>query len=280
MKKQFSVLVLLAAIVFALASTGFASSASSAPSIMWSKTYIGSGLLEIDSLLQTGEGGFLLAGTTSNGLSQPTYIELMKLDSSGNIEWNKTYPGIGNHYSKWLIPTNDGMYALAGEALSENPSQIGFWLAKIDTSGNLKWNKTYIGNGLSYAVSLVQTNDGGYALTGPTNLTPTSPAGLFDIWLVKTDSSGNQQWAKTVGEGIVNSVIQTSDNGYALTGYTEVGKVGASSDFLLIKTSPSGQVEWNKTYGSQDKDFAASVVQQMTAATLWEVQCGNVATAD
>ncbi len=279
-KKQVCVMVLSAAIVLVLASTGYAG-ALNAPSIVWSKNFSGSGLLEVDSLLQTADSGFLLAGTTSSGTAQPTYIELVKVDASGNIEWNKTYEGVGNHFTKWLIPTSDGNYAIAGEALAEKPSQTGFWLTKIDQTGNIKWTKTYLGDGLSYAVSLVQTSDGGYALTGQTNLTPTSSAGSFSIWLVKTDASGNQQWAKTVGAGTVNSIIQTSDNGFALTGYAEDG---SNSDFLLIKTSPTGEVQWNKTYGSQDKDFAASVVQTSDdgyalGGSMWQRSIGGLSVA-
>ena len=85
-RKKFFTLFFSAVIVLALGLTGFTNGASTAPSITWSRTYTGSGLLEVDSLLQTGDGGFLLAGTTSNGPSQPTYIELVKVDSLGNID--------------------------------------------------------------------------------------------------------------------------------------------------------------------------------------------------
>ena len=227
-------------------------------SITWNHTYAGSNLLEVDSIIQTADGGYLLGGTTSTSPGTVTKIEVVKVDSSGNLQWNKTYEGIGNHYSKWLIQTSDGEYALAGEYLSAGQNEIGFWLAKIDTDGNIRWTKTYIGEGFSWAVSLTQTSDGGYALTGPTNVTSTSPAGDMDIWLVKTDSLGNQQWSKTLGDGMVNSVIQTSDGGYALTGYMYIDN---SPDYLLIKTSSTGDMQWTKTYGSEDKDVAYTVVQ-------------------
>jgi hypothetical protein len=99
-RKKFFTLFFSAVIVLALGLTGFTSDASTAPSITWNRTNIGSNLLEVDSLLQTGDSGFLLAGTTSSGPSQPTYIELVKVNSLGNVQWNKTYEGMSTHFSK------------------------------------------------------------------------------------------------------------------------------------------------------------------------------------
>jgi hypothetical protein len=254
-RKQFFTLFFSAVIVLALGSTGFTSDASTAPSITWSRTNIGSNLLEVDSLLQTGDGGFLLAGTTSSGPSQPTYIELVKVDSLGNVQWNKTYEGISTHFSKWLIQTSDGNYAIAGEYVLVSQEKVGFWFAKLNPNGDIIWTKTYFGEGFGWAESLVQTSDGGYALVGPTHADTHIIVGEKDIWLLKTDSLGNQQWAKTVGTGNANSIVQTADGGYALAVYS------TSAYFQLIKTSSTGTVEWSKTFGNQDKATASSVVQ-------------------
>jgi hypothetical protein len=225
--------------------------ASVTPSITWNCTYVGSGLLEVDSVIQTVDGGFLLGGTTSTGPGQPTDIELVKVDSSGNLQWNKTYDAVGNHFSKWLIPTGDGAYALAGEYGGD------FWLAKIDDSGNILWNQTYSGIGFSWATSLTETSDGGYALTGQTNFATDTGGGVASssVLLVKTDALGHEQWSKTLGYGAVNSVIQISDGGYAVAG------TNSQPDFFLTKTDSAGGFKWSKTYGSQDEDVGSSVVQ-------------------
>jgi hypothetical protein len=222
-----------------LISAASSTDASVVPSIAWNQTYTGGGLLEVDSVVQTTDG-FLLGCTTL------TEIGLVKVDALGNMLWNKTYDAIGSHLSKWLVQTEDGAYAVAGQYEGD------FWLAKIDDNGNLMWNHTYKGEGFSSAVALTQTNDGGFALVGQTALV--GPTGL--IWLVKTDASGNEQWNKTLGVGVVVSIIQTSDGGYALS-----GGVNNPSDYLLIKTDSAGEVLWTKTYGSQDKDFSNSIVQ-------------------
>jgi hypothetical protein len=254
-RKKFFTLFFSAVIVLALGLTGFTSDASTAPSITWSRTNIGSNLLEVDSLLQTGDGGFLLAGTTSSGPSQPTYIELVKVDSLGNVQWNKTYEGISTHFSKWLIQTSDGNYAIAGEYVLVSQEKVGFWFAKLNPNGDIIWTKTYFGEGFGWAESLVQTSDGGYALVGPTHADTHIIVGEMDIWLLKTDPLGNQQWAKTVGTGNANSIVQTVDGGYALAVYS------TSAYFQLIKTSSTGTIEWSKTFGNQDKATASSVVQ-------------------
>jgi hypothetical protein len=232
-----------------------ATAASTVWSVTWNRTYTASDMHEVDSIVQTSDGGYLLGGTTSPLPGTATNIEVVKVDSSGNIEWNKTYEGIGNHFSKWLIQTSDGNYALAGEYIGASQNEVGFWLAKINLNSDVLWTKTYIGEAFSWAVTLVQTSDGGYALSGSTNARLTTAAGNMDIWLLKTDPLGNQQWAKTVGNGRANSIIQTADQGYALAGYVD------SLDYLLIKTNSTGDVQFRKTFGSQDIDSASSVVQ-------------------
>ncbi len=220
-------------------------------SLAWNQTYTQSNLMEVDSVLQTPDGGYLLGGTSGIG----SKIAILKVNSSGNLVWNKTYDGVGNHLSKWLIPTSDGNYAIAGQ------SGGGFWLAKIDADGNLLWAQSYIGNGFSWATSLVQTSDGGYALIGQTGSSlgqsqSSSTNAMGVVWLLRTDSLGNKQWNSTLGQGVAWSVVQNSGGGFAIA-----GTLGSSlPDWLLISTDSSGNLIFNKTYGSQDDDVCYCVV--------------------
>ena len=224
-------------------------STSTVWSITWNRTYTASNIIEVDSVLQTLDSGYLLGGT-SRGTSK---IVIFKVDSSGNLLWNKTYDGVGNHLSKWLIPTNDGNYAIAGQYGG------GFWLAKVDEDGNVLWNQTYIGNGFSWATSLTETSDGGYALVGQTGsslgqIHSSSIDAMGVVWILKTDDFGVEQWNNTLGLGVVWSVVQKNDGGFAVAGTL-------TSDYLLMTTSSTGGLQWNKTYGSQDNDVCYSVVQ-------------------
>jgi len=255
MRKKFLTLFFLAITFLSLGLNGFTNCASASPSIAWSQTYTNSNLRGIDTLLQTKDGGFLLAGKTSSGPSQPTYIELVKVDSLGNVQWNRTYEGTGLPMDNCLVQTDDGNYAVAGEYIFTSQQKVGFWLSKINANGDIIWSKTYFGEGFGWAEVLMQTDDGGYALIGPTHADTHIITGEMDIWLLKTDASGNQQWAKTVGTGFAHSVVQTTDGGYALAGYS------TSANFQLIKTNSTGTVEWSKNFGNEDKATASSVVQ-------------------
>jgi hypothetical protein len=122
------------------------------------------------------------------------------------------------------------------------------------------WSRTYGGTDWDSGYSVVQTEDGGYAIAGRTN---SFGAGSADAWLVKTDADGITQWNQTYGgtnSEFGRSVAQTSDGGYAIAGYT--GSFGAGSeDFWLVKTNATGNMQWNQTYGGTETDYGFSVAQ-------------------
>ena len=229
--------------------------ADSSGNQLWSKTYGGAVRDEAYSLVQTGDGGYAVAGFTESFGFGGNGVWLVKTDASGNIEWNRTYGG-GKAYS--LVQTSDGGYALAGSIVSPSYGN-DFYLLKTDADGNEQWNNTYRRtNAGEFAYSLVQTSDGGYALAGATTLS--GPPAYPDFWLVKTNASGNMEWNNNYGgDGMVESMVQTSDRGYLLAGYTVTDSNG--SDFWLVKTDASGNMEWNKKYGGDSSEHAYSLIQ-------------------
>ncbi|MEO0146616.1 MAG: T9SS type A sorting domain-containing protein, partial [candidate division WOR-3 bacterium] len=152
---------------------------------------------------------------------------------------------LGVAYS--VIPTSDNCFAIAGSVAGD------IYLLKIDASGNPLWAKRY-GNGgvpYEYAYSLIQTSDGGFAIAG---YTESFGAGDQDFFVVKTDPSGNMEWARTFGSetlDIAYSIVQTPDGGYAISGYT-LGFGTLGSDFLIIRLNASGNLLWAKTVGITD----------------------------
>ena len=124
----------------------------------------------------------------------------------------------------------------------------------------MQWNQTYGGAGNDQSYSIVQTIDGGYAVTG---YTYSYGSGNSDVWLVKTDSSGVMQWNQTYGGADHEwgySLLQISDGGYAIVGSTESYGAG-SFDFWLIKTDAGGIMQWSKTYGGTGWDEGYSAVE-------------------
>jgi len=232
----------------------------SSGNMQWNKTYGGLGSDVAWSVIQTGDGGYAIGGETSSYGAGSVDSWLIKTDSSGNAQWNKTYGGTNLDTCRSLIKTSDGGYALVGYTNSYGAGNLDFWLVKTDSSGNAQWNKTYGGTNYDIACSVVQTIGGGYAIAGYTN---SYGVGSDDFWLVKTDSAGNAQWNKTYGGAGYDdawSVIQTIDEGYALTGYTDSYGAG-STDVWLVKTNSIGNMLWNVTYGGITVDAAYSIVK-------------------
>ncbi|MCW4019065.1 MAG: hypothetical protein NWF00_10380 [Candidatus Bathyarchaeota archaeon] len=225
-------------------------SASMTPSIIWSRTYVESNLESVWIVIQAADGGFLLGGLRPPNNSTPG-IGLLKVDSLGNPIWNKTYLGATGIFGKWLIQTSDGGYAFAGQ-------QAGSCLlVKVDNEGNMQWNQTYNGTGIGAASAIAQTEDCGYVVTGNSRI-PTENGTSF-IWLFKTDVLGNEQWNSTLGEGDADSVIQTSDDGYALTRHTTkllLSKGEIENDCWLIKMDLNGTMQWSQRYPDFGRVYA------------------------
>jgi predicted secreted protein len=210
--------------------------ANATGTMQWSRTYGGTGIDVARDVIQTIDGGYALAGYTWSLGAGMADFWLVKTDASGIVEWNKTYGETADDAAYSMVQTIDGGYALAGDTYSFGAGGVDFWLVKTDASGIMEWNKTHGGTRDDYTLSMVRTDDGGYAQAG---YTYSYGAGAKpDFWLVKTDSAGNMQWTKTHGgtdDDRAYSVVQTTDGGYALAG--PINSFGAgSSDFWLVKT--------------------------------------------
>jgi hypothetical protein len=211
--------------------------------MQWNKKYRGSdsgwGFECVNSVIQTDDGGFALAGWTDSGMgARGRDFWLFKTDSEGNVQWNKTYGGAGDERARWAIVTSDGGYALAGYTNSTGAGKYDFWLVRTDSDGTMMWNRTYGGAGSEFGRCVVETLDGGYALVGATT---SFAAGLYDYWMVRTDLNGNMYWNMTYGGTAYEDaigVILTSDCGYFLTGYTTPYVGSGRADCWLMKLRP------------------------------------------
>jgi hypothetical protein len=163
--------------------------------MQWNQTYGGTGMEYGQCLEQTSDGGYALACITTSFGAGSMDCWLVKIDSSGNMQWNQTYGGTGSDGPTHFIQTTDG-YAIVG--FTTNSSNQDAVLFKTNLAGNLQWNHTYGGSGTEIAYALLQTSDDGYLLTINTN---SYGAGNNDIWLVKTDGLG------VVPEGLAIGVI-------------------------------------------------------------------------
>jgi hypothetical protein len=226
----------------------------------WNQTYEGAGDDFAYSVVQTTDGGYVVAGGTCSSVYGQSDVYLVKTDSTGNMEWNQTYGGAGSDWANSVVQTGDGGYALAGCTHSYGAGSRDVWLVKTDSDGDIVWNQTYGGTEMDWGYSVVPTSDGGYAIAGYTD---SFDAGGHDFWLIKADSAGNMMWNQTYGgtqKEEAYSMVQTSDGGYALAGWTNSSRTG-SHDFWLVKTDSLGNMEWNQTFGGTLSDLAYAVVQ-------------------
>ena len=234
---------------------------------LWQKTYGGTGDEEGCSVQQTSDGGYIIVGYTTPLGSGGSYIYLVKTDASGTQLWQKTYGGTSEEFGFSVQQTSDGGYIIVGSlskiAGYSNLSDVGnsdVYILKTDASGNQIWQRTFGGAGSDAGFSIRQTSDGGYIIAGRTN---SFGIGRNDVYLVKTDASGNQIWQRTYGgkgDDVGYSVQQTSDGGYIVAGYTNSFGAGGY-DVYLVKTDASGNQIWQRTFGGAGNDEGWSVQQ-------------------
>lgn len=184
--------------------------------LVWSKTYGGPSTDNSCAVQQTSDLGFIVAGKYSIS-GGATNIYLIKTDINGDTLWTRNIGGAGSEYATSIQQCNDGGYIITGATGSFSP--FGVYLVKTNSNGIPLWSKIYGPGGVAYSIQ--QTFDKGFILTGKS---PSSfGAGFGDLYLIKTDSVGNMNWAKTYGGASMDegySVNQTLDSGYVFAGFS------------------------------------------------------------
>ncbi len=261
-------------------------STNAQPSIHWTRAYGGSAYDMANSVLQTPDGGYIVGGSTQSFFGDVTDNHggvdywVVKLSSTGTIQWQRTYGGKGDEWLYSLVQTSDGGFILAGTSDSASGDvsairghgQNDYWIVKISSTGALEWEKSYGGTLGDFANSIQQTSDGGYIVAGHSNSNDgdiTSSRGDFDGWVVKLSATGALQWQKSYGgsgDDKAYTIIKTSEGGYIISGQSTstngdaTGNHGAY-DIWVVKISALGSVEWHKCYGGSANEFEFDIKQ-------------------
>ena len=157
---------------------------------------------------------------------------VVKLDATGNIQWQKSLGGSNNDIAQSIHTTSDGGYVVAGYSQSIDGNSFGnhgsydCWVVKLDAAGNIQWQKSLGGLSDDVAQSINTTSDRGYIIAGYSSSNDgevTGNHGAQDYWVVKIDAIGNLQWQKSLGgssSDVAYAILNTSDSGYILAGYS------------------------------------------------------------
>lgn len=264
---------------------------------LWWNVY---GRASCESVIPTADGGYVLAGTARRPGTRNDDFYLVKTDSIGAQQWSNIYDKEKRQICRTAIQTDDGGYALAGVTSSFSRSgripdredfkrsiwdQDGKWLSlrkkkrrstniedfylvRTDAKGNLLWSGSYGCEGWDQmcCYSLVQTEDGGFALAGKIN--PSNYVSHGELYLVRTDSLGNELWSQWYGgkkheEG--SSIILMADGGFVLAGSTSSFNVSKGGkpvrEYYLVRTDSDGVEIWFGTYGGAGYSSCNSVIQ-------------------
>ncbi len=212
--------------------------------IIWSATFGDPNEYDAaHSVQQTSDGGYIITGFTNSYGAELGDALLIKLNATGSTQWIQTLGGADNDAGYCVQQTSDGGYIIAGETSSYTDSG-DVYLVKTDSSGNEQWHKTFGGNEWDGAYCVDQTTDGGYIISGYYGYEDWTN----DVYLIKTDSLGNEEWTKYFGGTDLDEgycVQQTSDGGYFVTGYS-ADPVNYDPDVYLIKTDVTGNMQWNQ----------------------------------
>ncbi|RPH94570.1 T9SS C-terminal target domain-containing protein [candidate division KSB1 bacterium] len=227
---------------------------------LWTRTYGGSSEDRAVSVQQTTDGGYIAAGYTQCFGAGYYDFYLIKTNALGDTLWTRTYGGSEGEFAYSIQQTDDDGFIVAGLTNSFGAGFNDFYLVKTNSSGDTLWTRTYGGTGYEIANSVQQTDDGGYIAAGETKVTSAARSNIF---LAKTNGSGDQLWTRTYGENSDDrawSVQQAEDGGYIVAGMTQ--SFGANwGDFFLGKMNSQGDSLWMRTYGGTNWDEAYSVQQ-------------------
>jgi len=220
---------------------------------LWTRSYGGAKPDYPNSILATSDGNYLVVGYTQSFGGGDYDVYLLKVKPSGDTLWTKKYGTWGNEQGNEIVATSDGNYMIVGVSKNTGTSNHNAMLIKISPSGNMIWTKHYGGAAYEAGLSVKQCNDGGYIMTGQTF---SYGNGGGDVYLVKTNASGDTTWTKTYGgskddEGVF--VLANNDGTFVIA--VRDSSTGAGDvDVQVIKTNSTGGVIWSKTYGGSKKD--------------------------
>lgn len=255
----------------------------------WSRTYGGSDDDRGEQLIQTTDGGFALVGYSRSADGDVGFNEglhdhwIVKLDASGNLQWERSYGFSGSDQAFSITQTADGGYFSAGfldvtasggagnEGRNANRHGVGeFWAHKLDAQGELLWRRYFGGTNNDRAYATLETASGNLMLVGASesnDFDVSDPKGSYDFWAILLDNQGDIIWERSYGGSeieIAYGAVPTPDGNFLIVGDTrssdgDVSTLNGSADVWVVKINEQGTILWEKTFGGTGFDSARDV---------------------
>ena len=245
--------------------TGFVFRTNEYGDTIWKKNLGGNLGMRFFNMKRTSDNCFVLCGYSDLGPGEYSAL-LVKINSNGEILWQKGYGGVAEDGAKDVIQTYDGGYAVTGYTMSFGQATFTGYFIKTDSNGDTLWTRTYEQSSFYNCLgSLIQLTDSGYIISGISE----NPSD--DIYLIRTDKHGDTLWTKTIGgsgDDGVSFVQMTSDGGFLLCGGTTSYGAGGR-DVYIIKINSNGQVLWSKTIGGSNDDSGGGIPTSDGGYAIW-----------
>lgn len=250
---------------------------SATGAIQWQKTLGSNNTDYAYGIDQTSDGGYVFTGavgSTNRDVTPSAFgseIWVVRLNATGDIQWQKTFGGSGEDYGYCIKQTTDGGFVVAGSSNSNDGNVTGnhgvfdVWILKLSATGALQWQKSYGGSNFEEAYAIRQTADGGYLVAAQTESTDgdvTGMNGFYDIWILKLNALGNLVWQKSIGgagQERPNDLVVVNGNSCLIAGTSNSNN--GDTDAWVVKLDATGTIQWQHTYGGTGSDTATGIVQ-------------------
>lgn len=266
----------------------------------WETSYGFSGHDHSYDILEASQGGYFFTGflditsaradgntEKGNSLTSHGVGEFWgtKIDEEGTVQWRGYFGGTNNDRAHGVVQTKDGGFVMAGFTesddfdISNTNGSYDFWVVKVDSFGNLIWEKSFGGEGIEVSYDIAKTSDNGFVVVGNTFSTNGDILlnhGESDMWMIKLDEEGNFIWEQTYGGSqfdLAQAVVQSKDGGFLITGNTKSDDKDSSlnngeNDIWLVKTNAFGDLVWEKSFGGSGLDFGFDLLENTDGSIL------------
>lgn len=265
---------------------------NAAGDIQWSKTYGGSNADLGEAIINTTDGGYAFIGSSRSNDGDASANAgaadhwLVKLNASGDIQWERSYGFEGNDEGFSLIQTSDGGYFFGGvldftnsggqgnDGLTRSAAHAGgeFWGTKVSSDGSLEFRRYFGGSKDDFCRGVVETPDGGFLMGGSSesiDFNIDNNKGQYDFWVMKMGTDKELEWQRSYGGSQIDfgwGFIATRDGNYILSGDVrsndqDVSSIRGVADFWSVKISPNGNIIWENTYGGSSFDASRAVIE-------------------